>query len=501
MQTSLYFAADSLQILQGAGKGNILIVDKFFKIPMASGGLINGVITNEGILLDALDRAREECDVDFKNVQLIINTSLAIYKNIPVPKLKPAELVELCHHEFEDAPGYEELIMDYKGIQGKGEATNMFAVALEKGVLESYMHLFETAGIKLTRIDTALSALVDYFGQTLDFQSQTFAIYVMDGNNLLYALFENGRYTFSSQARMMADRGTEAFTAEMAGKISSLVQFNKSQKSQYPLERAYFTGVTPGEIKSLKAYTQDMEVLCELLPTTDNITGKHALDDHFFLDDGFLPAVGSFEKKDAINLLRAYKKAMNPHKGIDIHNKAVIPPLILLGIFMVGFIGFFIMGIVMQKQIKDLDQYINDESNVSLYTKAQSVDNELGAVQAEAKAYDDTQTAEGSYPSFDGDKLYQVLYSGDGITTTTVSLDAKTGVLSYSGTAGNEYQAANYVNNIINSGLFASVDYLGYSYSAGSTVSTGTTSSTAQAATAPSYSFTYTALMKGGVGQ
>ncbi|MEG2651862.1 MAG: hypothetical protein RSA63_13420, partial [Eubacterium sp.] len=295
--------------------------------------------------------------------------------------------------------------------------------------------------------------------------------------------------------------GTEAFTAEMAGKISSLVQFNKSQKSQYPLERAYFTGVTPGEIKSLKAYTQDMEVLCELLPTTDNIVGRHALDDHFFLDDGFLPTVGSFEKKDAINLLRAYKKAMNPHKGIDIHNKAVIPPLVLLGIFVVGFIGFFIMGMVMQKQIKDLDQYINDESNVSMYAKAQSVDTELGAVQAEAKAYDDTQTAEGSYPAFDGDKLYQVLYSGDGITTTTVSLDAKTGVLSYSGSAGNEYQAANYVNNIINSGLFASVDYLGYSYSAGSTVSTGTTSSTAQAAAAPSYSFTYTAIMKGGVGQ
>ena len=102
---------------------------------------------------------------------------------------------------------------------------------------------------------------------------------------------------------------------------------------------------------------------------------------------------------------------------------------------------------------------------------------------------------------FYGDKLYNILYSGYSITTTTSSIDAKTGVLSYSGTAGNEYQAANYVNNIINSGLFASVDYLGYSYSAGSTVSTGTTSSTAQAATAPSYSFTYTALMKGGVGQ
>ena len=66
MQTSLYFAADSLQILQRAGKGKTLILDKFLKIPMASGGLINGVITNEGILLDALDRAREEYDVDFK---------------------------------------------------------------------------------------------------------------------------------------------------------------------------------------------------------------------------------------------------------------------------------------------------------------------------------------------------------------------------------------------------------------------------------------------------
>lgn len=158
MQTTLYFANNQLQILQGDYKNHALTVEKYLRVPMTPGGLINGVITNEAILLDALNRASSDYDVDFKNTSLVINTSLAIYKNIQVPKLKPAELEELCSHEFEDAPNYEDLVMDYKGIPGHDGGTNMFAVAIEKGVLESYTALFEAAGIKLKRIDTALSA-------------------------------------------------------------------------------------------------------------------------------------------------------------------------------------------------------------------------------------------------------------------------------------------------------------------------------------------------------
>lgn len=344
--------------------------------------------------------------------------------------------------------------------------------------------------------------MVDYTNQTADYQDQSYSIYVMDGNNLLYALFENGKYVFSSQSRLMSERNTESLTIELNGKISSLSQFNKSQKSGFTMDQAYFAGVSPEEVQSLVTYTEGTDVHCALLPTTSNILEKHVIDDEFYLDDGFLVAAGSFETKDAIDLNRAYKRKMHPRKGITLKNKTAILPLVLLGIFVVTLLGFTVTNLIIQKQINTINQYINDEANQAQYTKAKDVEANLASVQAETKAYDDNGAAVNTYPTFNGDKIYQIMNSGDGITTTSITYDGTTGMLEYTGTASNEYQAAAYVDTMINTGLFKTVEYLGYSYSAGtSATASGTTGNTATTPTAPSYSFTYKAQLKGGVGQ
>ncbi len=500
LQTTVYFANNQLQILQGEFKKDNLMISKFVTVPMQQGGMINGVITNEDILFDALQRAGDEFNVDFKETKLVINTSLAINKNVPVPKLKPAELEEVCANEFEDSSNFDKLVMDYKGIAGKEGATNMFAVAIEKDVVASYKHLFDRTGIKLKGIDTALSAVVDYIENTADYDSQTFALYVLDGNNLLYILFENGRYTFSSQARILAARETEAFYMEVTGKLSSLVQFHESQKSPYMLNKAYFSGATERELKGIAGNTLGMDIACEFLPTTHNIAVKHAMDDDFYLDLGLLPAAAQFESKDSINLLRAYEKASNPHKGIRLKNKALIPPLVIIGLMIIGLIGFAIANLVIQNQIKKANQYINDATNAASYSKAQEVQNNLSKVQEQVSEYTGNDGAIASYPGINADKLNQVVSSGDGVTVTNVAYDANTGSLEVTASAGNAYQGAVYVNNLVSSGLFSSVDYGGYTYSQGSSVSTSTTTASPSPSTtaSPTYNFTYKAVLKGG---
>lgn len=197
MQTTIYLGSDAIQILQGDVRSGKLSISKHLTVEMGPGAMINGVITNEDMLLDAIDQADEEGDIDFHNTNLVINSSLIVNKNVAVPKMTPKELTELSHHEFEDATNFENLIIDYSGIRGK-QGTNMLCCAVEREVLESYIRLFETAGIKLRRIDTALNATINYVEATSEYDSQTFAINILDGNNLMYALFENGVYTFSS---------------------------------------------------------------------------------------------------------------------------------------------------------------------------------------------------------------------------------------------------------------------------------------------------------------
>ncbi len=514
MQTTIYLGSDAIQILQGDVRGGKLTISKHLTVEMGPGAMINGVITNEDMLLDAIDQADEAGDIDFHNTNLVINSSLIVNKNVAVPKMTPKELTELSHHEFEDATNFENLIIDYSGIRGK-QGTNMLCCAVEREVLESYIRLFETAGIKLRRIDTALNATINYVEATNEYDGQTFAINMLDGNNLMYALFENGVYTFSSQARIMAERGTEAFTIEMASKLSSLVQFNKSQKSEYVLDKAYYAGLTRDEIRRLQAYVDDTEVSVHAVENTGNIQENFNIDDDFLLSDYFYPASLFFEKKNDVNLLTSYKTALKPQRSFSIKNKWAIPPLVVVAVMVIGFTFFTIMNYNVDRALKKANKYINDPTNVSEYSEAQQLDSALKIIQSQTSILDTNRKAMESYPVVNSDKAYQVLNLGNNITVGALSYDWTTGGVSITASAPNEFAAAAYVSELNRSGLFSSIEYQGYSLSEGSTSTvtngsstsalpngqTVTTPNTETVKTPDSYGFSVVAYLKPGVVQ
>lgn len=508
MQTTIYLGSETIQILQGDVKGGKLTIVKHLTIDMGPGAMINGVITNEDMILDALDRADEEGDIDFQNTMLVINSSLIMNKNVAVPKMKPKELEELAHHEFEESTNFEDLVVDYSSIKGK-QGTNLFAFAIEKEVLDSYSRLFETAGIKLKRIDTALNASINYVEASREYDTQTFAINILDGNNLMYALFENGVYTFSSQARIMANRNTEAFTIEMAGKLSSLLQFSKSQKSEYSLEKSYYAGLTPEEIKGLKEYLAGGEVTPFAISNTDNIIEKFNIEDEFYLSDYFYTTATFFQKKKDINFLETYKRSQKPKAAFSIKNKTAIPPLIIVGIMIMGFIAFTIINYNVDRAYKKADKYINDQTNVSLYSEAQKLDTELQAINSQLTVLNDNRKAMESHPTINSDKIYQAVNLGNNIVVSNTTYDWTNGGLSITATAPNEFAAAEYISELNATGLFSKIEYEGYSLNAGSvSTSTSTTTQSGTAAATPSaavvvtpdtFGFTATAYLKPGV--
>ncbi|MEG1695362.1 MAG: hypothetical protein RR310_08895 [Eubacterium sp.] len=516
MQTTIYLANHAIQILQGDMKGKKLFIKKFHTEAMEEGALINGVITNEDMLLQAIKTAEDESDIDFHNTTLIINSSLIMNKNVKVPKLKPNELRELSKHEFEETSNHENLVIDYTGICGIDHAVNMFCCAVEKDVLESYVHLFDRAGIKLRRIDTALNATIKYIEASAQYANQTFAINILDGNNLLYVLFENGRYTFSSRSRIMAERQTEGFTIEMASKLSSLVQFNKSQKSEYILGKAFYAGLNEDEIGDLQEYLLDTEVAIFKLPNTENIAENFNIDkDDFELDTAFYVAASFFEERSDINLYTAYKEIINPKKHLSLQNKWVIPPLLIVAVMVIGFIVFTIMNYNAGKALKTANKYLNDAGNVSSYAEAKKIEEDLGKIKAQATLMETSRTAINGYPQVNSDKVYQILSLGNGITVGNLSYDFTKGALSIGATAPNEFAAAEYVSQLNTSGLFSKIEYEGYTMAQGSTetVTKGSTTTTlpngsteikpnVETVTIPdSYTFSLIGYLKPGVAQ
>ena len=89
MQTLVYFSNDGIQVLQGIIKKGRLTITNHKTLAVEAGALINGVITNEEVVREAIAAAQKDNPKLFKNMKLVIDSSLIATKTIEVPKLKP----------------------------------------------------------------------------------------------------------------------------------------------------------------------------------------------------------------------------------------------------------------------------------------------------------------------------------------------------------------------------------------------------------------------------
>lgn len=311
MQTLVYFSNDGIQVLQGIIKKSRLNISYFKSLPIEAGALINGVITNEEVVREAIAAAQKDNPKLFKNMKLVIDSSLIATKTIEVPKLKPKELAALAAVEFEDNAGnYDELVVDYTHMPGAAAGNTIFCCGVEKRVLESYVTLFASLKIQIQSIDVGLNSLIQYVAATRDFKGMTFAMNIIDGKNLVSLLFENGRYIFSTRSRLLSERGSSALADELAGKLSSLIQFSKSQKSEHVLNMSLYAGLDGFELNALKALNYDPELYLFMLPQTPNVKNGFVMDDVFDFGRFIYPIAGFLPGKNRSTCLRPLKKAM-----------------------------------------------------------------------------------------------------------------------------------------------------------------------------------------------
>ena len=508
MQTVVFFSNVGIQVLQGVIKGGQLTIQNSRIIPLEAGALINGVITNEEALRTAIASVMEEDQNLFKNINLIIDSSLIMTKNIEVPKLSPKALSALAMTEFEDTAGnYEELVVDYSSIPGPN-GQNMFCCAVEKRVLEPYVALFEGLKIKINSIDVGLSAIIKYVSGTRDYSGMTFALNIVDGNNLISLLFENGFYIFSNRSRLMADRGTDAFASELSTRLSSLIQFNKSEKSEHTLVMSLYAGLDEFELNMLKTLVFDPDLKLFILPQTPNVKASFNIDDTFDFGRYLYPVSGFFTGKSDINLMRAYRQSNRVEKDGNFKYKALVLPIGLAVFFIGAFVIFFIINSQMQKNLNWANKYINDPKVQAEYTQSQTLNEQVTLINGEVSNMESINKAIISNPKLVSEKLNRIRTLTNGvIALNTMTYDGITGDINMTAIANNEQEAAKYIQRLKATGYFTQVVYNGYS--ALDTTTTPVTSTTTQTATVPTtgtsttttatgYSFVVDAYLKTG---
>ena len=503
MQTLVYFSNDGIQVLQGIIKGGRLNISHFKTLPVEAGALINGVITNEEAMKETIAEALKETPHLFKNMKLVIDSSLIATKNVEVPKLKPKELAAVAATEFEDTAGnYDALVVDYAHIPGPS-GNNLFCCGVEKRVLESYVTLFASLKIQIKSIDVGLNTLIQYISATKDYKGMTVALNILDGKNLVSLLFENGIYIFSNRSRLLSERGTDAFADELSGKLSSLIQFNKSQKSEYTLNMSLYAGLDEYELNGLRALNFDPELNLFIIPQTPNIKNGFVMDESFDFGGFIYPIAGFFAGTKPINLFDAYKKSNVIKKELPFEYKALIAPAAMILTCLIIFGVFFGLKYSAQKKLEEMNAYISDTNNQAEYMQAKELTDEVSAIQSEVSNIESINMAIGTNPNLTSDKLTHMVTLCNGvISLNAMEYDGTTGAIHISAVANNEKEAAQYIKRLKETQYFTQVDYTGYAQvtaSSGQTTTSGTTTNTG--ITSTGFTFSADAYLKAGDAQ
>lgn len=501
MQTLVYFSNDGIQVLQGIMKGGRLNISNFKTLPVEAGALINGVITNEEMVKETISEALKESPHLFKNMKLVIDSSLIATKNVEVPKLKPKELAAVAATEFEDTAGnYDALVVDYAHIPGPA-GNNLFCCGVEKRVLESYITLFASLKIQIKSIDVGLNTLIQYVTATKDYKGMTFALNILDGKNLVSLLFENGIYIFSTRSRLLSERGTDAFADELSGKLSSLIQFNKSQKSEHTLNMSLYAGLDEYELNGLRALNFDPDLNLFSIPQTPNIKNGFVIDESFDFGSFIYPIAGFFAGIKPINLFAAFKKSNVVKKELPFEYKALILPVAMILICLIVFGIFFGLKYSAQKKLEETNAYISDESNQAEYMQAKELTDEVNAIQAEIASVEAVNAAINSNPDLVSVMMNSIVTQGNNaVILNSLDYDGSTGAIQIVAIANNEKEAARYIERLKSTGYFTQVEYTGYA-EVSSQTSTSTSTTTNATSAAKGFGFVAAAYLKAGDSQ
>lgn len=503
METLVFFSNKGIEVVKGIKTKGRLNIEASFNFPLEEGAMLNGVITDVEMVETVLKEAVQTHKNLFQNIKLIIDSSLIAIKNIEIPTLKKKDMEKLVATEFEDTAGnYEDLVVDYTMIPGPTK-DNMLCIGLEKGVLETYVNLFKRLKIKIKSIDVGLNTIIQYITQTKDYKGMTLAINVVDGKNMVSLLFNEGRYIFSNRSRLLADRGTESFAMELSDKLSSLIQFHKSQKYETELNMSLYAGLTEMELDMLKASVYDPEMNLFMVPQTPNIMVKGPAQETYLFDDAFLLTTGFYSHKKEINLNLAYLKKLKPKKEMKPLHKAMILPAGMIALFLGVFLALYLLGQNMENKLVDINDYIANTDNQALFMEAQALSNQLDLVNGRISELTGLNDAIASKPVIVAEKLNNLSTLRNGvIELTQITYSEEDGILHLAGYANSEKDASRYVDRLKETGYFTGVDYYGYALremeKTITTAATATSTSSSTTTTVKVFDFSVDCYVKAG---
>lgn len=283
--TSLYLCNRTVYAAAGSGSRSGAAVKTLCQAELPEGCLINGVITNEAELTDALKDFFAAYQLPAQRVALVAGGSQFQHKLVTVPDLPEKKLRPIVTRELGAAEG--QLLDDYMPLRRdpRTRSQTLLATRVEKSVVDSYVALAKAAGLTLCSIDMALACLIKLVRVLPPLADRTFIVLEFDGENLFAALFVQGQYSYSTRSRLFSERGTPGSAAEVAQKVSGILQFHLTNKSGHRITDVYFGGCGGAELERCRPAVEALGLAAARLPEAPGVRlpAGHSLSDAVFV--------------------------------------------------------------------------------------------------------------------------------------------------------------------------------------------------------------------------
>lgn len=207
----------SLKVMQTEVDGTKTKLIGYGTAGFDSSAIKDGVITEPEILAKAtlnLFKHRLIGDITTRRVAMAIPSYRSYSRSMQLPKLKPEELDEAVKLEVEQySPvALDELYIDYKITGGDAENMEVFAAAIPKKIVDSYLELGKLLGLETILIETTMASAARLFSideksdiatVIIDFGSLSSDVAIFRGDIVVTGTVPSGGLVFT---RSIADK-------------------------------------------------------------------------------------------------------------------------------------------------------------------------------------------------------------------------------------------------------------------------------------------------------
>lgn len=465
MSTSVFFTNNYIRVVVGTGKKRSIHVKKAYQKELPEGCLINGMITNEHDLSQAINELWTAERLPKKGVQVVTASSHFTIKNMKVPVMNRKKTRAYVVNGFPEVESGEQMIYDYQVI-GRDKASKLdevLAVMAEKEIVDGFVQLFKGLGIVVDSVGPSNCSLLVMFQRSGVMKGRNCIVQLAEGHDLRSLVYMDGKYIYSSKARLFSNRGSEEIGSEVARSVSGILQFLMTQENQVEAEEVCLAGFLPPELENSKRSIDFLERGLKVSELAGDFV-KMPQDAAF--GDYVSPIADLMSDKDSVNLVQASKVQAKKHgKGKEIWKR--IRPVVFLTILLGAVSGALLfMNMSKERELEELESYNNNPANIAAYQESLMLQQQVGGLLATMEQVERFNGIKDSYPWANSTVMAAVHQAAQGLAEVTISsYQADTGSLMMTATALDVTAINQFIDALEYTGIFGNVQYSGYSLS------------------------------------